>query len=109
MNLSHELSNRLSNGIIDAQKMDLVNHYGYTMEQVNNMTESEINNTILFYSEPELFEEDDQTPPQFKNEKCECGGKLNFFLSDSESIGIKHVAECTDCNEFVEFFESFVD
>lgn len=88
---------------IDCRK-DLVNFYGYTLEQVVKMSDDEVFSIMdrIEYQEKGYTEETEYIPAELQNKTCKCGGKLKYLYVDCETRGDCeiYVFECKSCNNY---------
>jgi hypothetical protein len=92
------------NPSIDCRK-DLVNFYGYTLDQVVNMSDDEVF-FIMDRMEAEdkgysMDDEEETLPEVYKDKKCNCGGDLAVIYVDVETRGDCeiYVCECLKCEQ----------
>jgi polyhydroxyalkanoate synthesis regulator phasin len=114
-NVSFEEAQKLMNNMIKQSKMtfdpsmdcrnDLVNFYGYTRDQVNNMSDDELFSIMDRIEAQEkdydCDEYEESLPEVYKNEKCSCGGSLKVLFVDCETRGDCeiYVCECEKCKK----------
>lgn len=88
---------------IDCRK-DLINHYGYTLQQVSNMSDDEVFSIMDRMEDQEkgYTQETEYIPAELLGKKCKCGGKLNLAFVDCETRGDCeiYVFECSSCNDY---------
>ena len=83
---------------------DLVNHYGYTKQQVNTMSDDQI------FSIMDTIQGDTEIPfvESSGNKRCSCGGQLDVIHIDCETNAYCEVyyCECLSCGNDVKFNQS---
>jgi polyhydroxyalkanoate synthesis regulator phasin len=112
-NISFEEAQKLMNNMIKQSKMtfdpsidcrnDLINHYGYTRQQVSNMSDDELFSIMDRIESQEkgygYDEYEEHLPEVYKNEKCKCGGTLKVLYVDCETRGDCEIYVCEKCKK----------
>jgi hypothetical protein len=80
---------------------DLINHYGYTRQQVSTMPDNELFAIMDDIEDAEKGFNSDYIPEPLQNKSCKCGGKLKLIHVDCETRGDCEIYkfECVSCHK----------